>query len=112
MRYQLREARIILPTTDNNGNTLEHVKRALEMELAKTFGGYTIIMTGRGGWMDPHNDNSFARHAITEAIWIIDVAVEDGPLQLELFIIARNLKIAARQDAIYLRLPNGEVHFV
>ena len=106
----LREARLILPIRDNDGFGLALVKRALEVELAERFGGFTLITSGRGGWMN--GENSFSRNATTETVWIFDVAVEDDPLQPELFAIARKLKIDARQDAIYLRLPSGVVHFV
>ena len=106
-----REARIILPCFDNKGTSLENVKRVLEIKLAQEVGGYTLITSGRGSWMN--GEDTFLRQVVTETVWVFDIAVHDNAGNNEaLRCIAVALKDDAKQDAIYLRLPNGEVHFV
>ena len=103
----LREARIILPMRDNAGEPLYRVKDALARELGAAFGGYTLLTSGHGSW------NNAKGGEVSEYIWIFDVAAADNTFNDELLTqIAASLKISARQDAIYLRLPSGEVHFV
>ncbi len=99
----MREARLILPERDNDGNSLTGVHEALQDRLCDAFGGFTLTY-GKGGWK---ND---AGLLFREAVYIYDVAVKDAGAGLRQ--IAQDLRVAARQEAVYLRLPTGDVVFV
>lgn len=100
----MREARIILPLCDNAGQALSSVHADLKLRLGREFGGWTATPVD-GGWAGPlgqiYEDKSLA----------YDVAVPEDRGH-ELRCLARYLAQAARQQCIYLRLPDGHVEFV
>ena len=102
----MQEARIILPLSDNDGEALETVHDSLTEKLADIFGGFTRH-NGIGGWRSPNGA------MYREAVALYDVACEPSLDNLfKLRQLAQWLKGAARQQAIYLRMPTGHVEFV
>jgi hypothetical protein len=118
----IREARIILPVLDNEGQSVAAAHKHLRELLAKRFGGFTAI-SGHGGWVDTGGE------LVAEDVTIYDVAVDDenaeklggyedqnlarsyadGILQA----IARIACIEARQVCVYYREPfTGQVSFI
>jgi len=103
----MREARIILPVNDNDGESLAKVHEALQETLCEYFGGYTRT-DGVGGWKN--NTGEIVRDRIA----IYNVAIDDAGLcgGSRLLIIAAGLLQAANQDAIYYRGPDGIVEIL
>ena len=89
----MREARIIAPIA----NLAARVR--LEESLTNAFGGWTKY-AGIGYW-----------HGQRECIAIYDIAVDSGR-ELILRVIAGRFCRDAKQECVYLRLPNGNVEFV
>jgi hypothetical protein len=102
----MREARINLPVADNEGRSLARVAEALEARLAHAFGGFTAT-AGRGAWINAEG------RLFAEPVTVYDVAIdeEDDDEAEKLLRIAQWLKAEARQEAVYVRLPSGRVHF-
>ena len=102
----MREARIILPEDDNAGASLNAVHKKLESRLCDAFGGFSRT-SGVGGWNNQHGTT------FTETVRIYDIACENSLQSCHaLLALARWLRAEARQEAIYLRQPGGEVQFV
>ncbi len=99
----MREARLILPENNNAGTPFKAVHEALQDRLCEAFGGFTLSY-GRGGWK---ND---AGLLFREPVIIYDIAMETSESQT-LRLIARGLLNDTDQEAIYMRLPTGEVVF-
>lgn len=100
-----REAMIIVPKTDNDGESLELLHIDIEHHLCATFGGFTATDV-RGGWLD--NGKVYRDTSVAYTILVSDGWSDEE----ELFDAAQWLAFAARQEVVYLRLPTGEVHFV
>lgn len=100
----MREARLILPNRDNDGNTLAQCHAYLKGALIGAFGGYTATPS-QGGWKGPDG------RIYEEAGTAYDVAVADG-CESYLRELAGNIGRMARQEAVYLRQPNGVVEIV
>lgn len=106
MHRETRDAKIILPTHDNDGVPLDFVRGALETVLLDNFGGFSSY-EGTGAWRD---DNG---KVYKEPHWAFEVAfARDAKKVADLVNIARWLANAARQDCIYLKTPDGLVHFI
>lgn len=102
----MREARIICPERDNSGSDLEVVRLSLARKLCDTFGGCTVS-DGQGSWI------SASGALYREPVKLFDVACEPTKeARIALRRIAQTLKHDARQEAVYLRLPDGTVEFV
>lgn len=100
MTTELREARIILPKGYPEAGIW------LQGQFCVDFGGFTHF-EGLGGWLPPGKDG------VVEPVHIYDVAVPSTEeSEQTLLRIARHLREAASQDAIYLRFPSGCVLFV
>jgi hypothetical protein len=102
----MREARIILPKTDNRGLSLAAIHSRLALDLVDTFGGATAADT-HGLWRNGlgvlHVEDGTA----------YDVAVDDNPENVaKLRDIATAYGKAADQEAVYLRLPSGDVEII
>lgn len=98
----MREARIIVPNKPEH----HHVARELRHKLAHSFGGYTETI-GYGGWVDPRGE------LIAEAVIVYDVAMADTAENVTAIrALADHVRVAARQQAVYLRLPSGNVEFI
>ena len=100
----MREASLILPERDNAGASLAAVHEGLQDRLCQAWGGFTVgyAKSGRSG-----RNGLLTR----EDVRVYTVAVGEGETPA-LLTIARDLRRAARQEAIYLRLPDGQVIFV
>lgn len=102
-----KEARIIVPQTDNDGISLKWLQSQFEDKIVSKFGGFTL-QEAQGGW---HSIQT--RKTYLEAVWLYDLAVEDNKqVESELIAIAARLKKEGRQEAIYLRLPAGKVVYI
>lgn len=98
----MREASVILPVKDNDGASVEAAHRALQRELAETFGGFTYQLV-TGAWADHgriYRDKS--REYRVACDW------NDGKRQ-QLRLIAEGAGRKARQLAVYLRDDRGSV---
>lgn len=100
-----REARIIAPQRDNAGAYVTDALQSLEKSLAHYFGGFTRA-EGFGGWFDGNN-------IVQEAVYVYDIAADlTSDTAVKLRHIAVALLRDARQQAVYLRYPNGHVEIV
>lgn len=102
-----REARIIAPILDNDGQPVTEALQSLERRLVQSFGGFTRMQHGTGGWADKGRVQ-------VEGVIVYDVAVEttDRTHRTALHSIANLLRMEAKQQAVYLRYPSGEVELV
>jgi hypothetical protein len=97
----MKEARIILPYDPDN--VAPHAQ--LRQELMNAYGGYTSF-NGVGAWRSDKAD-------IIEPIVVYDVAMADLSHDcIVLFGIAKRICAAAQQECVYVRAPDGYVHFV
>ncbi len=102
----MREARLILPATDNAGHSLDLIHDALAQRLYEAFGGFTAIRTD-GAWIDDSG------RLIREPGTAYDIAMsEDGECADKLRSIAADVCGRAEQDCVYIRLASGNVEFV
>lgn len=102
----MREARLILPNVGNDGADLTPVHTTIRRALAERFGGFTAAPVF-GGWVSP--DGKLYEEAGTA----YDAAAPDDTASAEFLRgLARTAGEAARQEAMYLRLPNGEVEII
>lgn len=107
MESTRKESRIVFPQIDNDGTSLKRLQNRFEEKIVMKFGGFTLV-EGQGGWRSPHSSKTYL-----EPVWFYDIAVEDcKESELELLKLATWLKKEARQEAIYLRYPNGNVVYV
>jgi len=102
----MREARIILPLADNDGKPVDTAHEYLKGRLCRLFGGFTATPV-MGGWMDDsgrlYEDRSIA----------YDVAMEDTYENArKVGSIAEIAGQMAKQLAMYVRLPNGNVQIL
>jgi hypothetical protein len=108
-----KEARIILPASGDL-----NVIRAVETRLVAAFGGFTKV-TAWGAWRAPSGLTD------SEPVYVYDVATPafmgGDVIEMDrawygatetLVDIARDAARDLKQAAVYLRLPDGEVHFV
>lgn len=101
-----REARLICPILDNDGNPVGEALQSVETALGEAFGGFTYFV-GDGVWYNP------AGKRFADGVNIYDVAIDDTPnSRHRLRQIALQFLKDAKQQAVYLRWPDGEVIFV
>lgn len=98
----MREARIILPVVDGGLDVLN----SCMTELAEAFGGFTLL-TGVGGWIKDgevvEDDNAIFDIACDEnKDWTFDRLLQ----------IATKHANLLKQDAVYIRYPDGCVEIV
>ena len=102
----MREACIILPIADNEGNGLDNVHSELKRDLCAWFGGCTVTK-GDGAWLNSQGK------LYQEPVAIYTVAMEPSEAnRFKLWDLARRLATDARQQAIYVRYADGSVDFV
>jgi len=100
----LREARIIMPTLDNNREPLGVLHNQLSALIVDHFNGVTVTKA-EGLWRDP-------RGAIVRdcsLVYHIAASQDDAPT---LRMMAGWAALEGRQECVYLTLPNGAVEFV
>ena len=101
----ITEARLILPNATNDGRELNAEHASLRLRLAETFGGFTAIKAD-GGWS---GEGGF----VSEPVTLYDIACEPShETERKLRELAQWARMAAEQEAIYLRLPSMIVEFV
>lgn len=103
----MREALIILPQFANDGRTpLKHVRAVISKRLMKAFGGCTI-RTAHGSWLDGNG------HPVVEPVWEIVCACDDTPANAAAIrATAVDAGKLAGQQAMYCRLPSGDVEII
>ena len=104
----LREARIIFPHIDKDGNILpERIEYRFREWIIDKFGGCTVSY-GDGYWRNPKNGKQYA-----ETVSIVDIAAAPT---LENMITLRDIATtfckAGNQECVYLRHLTGIVEFV
>lgn len=101
-----KEAKIVLPVLDNNGESLIHAEMWLEETLINRYGGFTKSKA-YGAWKSPNGTR------FTEEVTVYAVAMDDIIHVAKIFLgIAHELCEIAEQEAIYVVTANGEVHYV
>ncbi len=102
----MREAMIILPQFDNDHKPLKPVRAHIAKALMHAFGGCTI-RTAHGSWLDAKG------HPVIEPVWELVAACDDTPANAHAI---RALAVEAghegKQQAIYCRLPSGDVEII
>lgn len=102
----LRQASIILPINDNQGESLGAVHNKLQTTLCKLFGGFTAV-DSFGGWLSPEGK------LYREPGKLYKVAMEPTTSNAAVLRdIARGLAQEADQECIFVEQANGEVEFV
>lgn len=97
----LKEARIVMPSPAGDGMDHESLRTA----IVAAFGGYTCT-TGVGAWRPADSDTT-----IVDKVAIYDVAIEaerDASWDM-LFQIAMQAGRDLKQEAVYIRYPDGAV---
>ncbi len=103
----MKEAKIILPQNDNDGNDLSAVHQKFGTALVEKFGGATVTFGLLGLWRDPEGKT------VSEPVAEYLVAMNDDAQSREhLREIALRLGHEAKQKAIYIRHANGDVNFI
>lgn len=98
----MREAKIILPKADNDGNQLNSLHMLVCRTLAIEYGGFTKA-TVFGGWWD--NGKYFEDES-----WEYRIAMDNTPENVSrLTSLAHDLCVSARQYALYVVYPSGDV---
>ena len=103
----LRVGTIILPSSDNAGNSLGPEHRRLRSILGHTFGGFTST-NGQGFWIDPASGDEHAEPVVVYQI----AAVWSPALCLQLRTVAARAASFARQKCVYIDTPLTGVEFV
>lgn len=101
----MRIATITLPIADNNGNALNDVHAALQLDLIAQFGGFTAI-DARGGWRDESTGKVFA-----EPVTQYQIAAKDSDSD-KIRSIAQFFGRMAEQICMFVTLPNGEAEMI
>lgn len=100
----MKLATIILPLIDNEGSDLFAVHQGLKHELLREYGGYTGVET-IGGWAGK-NGTVEGEKAIK-----YEVAMERADVCKFRELAAATCRFA-KQEAVMIVTPNGEVEFV
>ncbi len=88
---------LTVPVNDNDGSSLAILHKGIARRLARDYHGFTTLQ-GPGAWHDPELARNVGREDVI--LYIIDT---DNTLALEdLTNLARAIRRAAAQDAVYL----------
>lgn len=102
----MREAMIILPQFDNDKQPLKSVRAHLARALMHAFGGCTIT-TAHGSWLDDKG------HPVIEPVWQLVSACDDTKANVQsIRALAIDAGHKAKQAAMYIRLPSGDVEII
>lgn len=106
----MKEAKILLPTHDNIGRDLQGTHHWLKKRLAERFDGWSAY-GGIGGYTMADGSLKTEAHV---AYVVVAAAERDGYASATEWLIdtAAQLARECEQEAIYLRLPSGNVEFV
>jgi hypothetical protein len=99
----MREAMIIIPTHDNDGNRLDHLREAVMVAACDRYGGCTV-QPGAGAWV------AGDRRLVQEAVWLVHIAMADTrDNAAHLSGLADLVAHSGRQEAVYVRYASGVV---
>lgn len=102
----MNEGLIIVPQADNDGNSLELVKRDVMGRLINAFGGCRVT-SAEGAWAD--SDGTLYVEPVSE----ITTAYEPNDYNDQrLRLIALESGIAGKQIAVYVRYASGKVEIL
>ena len=94
----MREGKIILPASGNNGLDISAAHDILRRDLIHSFGGYTSF-TGRGAWMD--GGKLYDEEVVIYTV-ATDVRLTKNSSNTALLHIAENAGRMAKQLSVYL----------
>lgn len=101
----LREARVVCPIA--SAYSRPQARDRIEDSIVTRFGGFTKTYAN-GAWRNPDNGE-----IVSEPVIVYDVAVSDDPTAAkDLIAVAQQIKREFAQECVYLRFPDGEVHFI
>jgi hypothetical protein len=103
----LREGLVICPQTNNHGLPLTKLRDEAAIDLAKTFGGCTIV-EAHGAWINP--DGKLYSEPVWQLIAAYDPNNVDGDEALKA--VARKIGIEGEQEAVYIRRASGDVEIM
>ena len=102
----MKEACVIIPKTNNDGQCLEWLRDKTVKHFCQYFGGATVIET-QGYWL---NDSG---ELFADAGWqIVTACKDDRRARWHIRYVARDVLIAGKQQAVYMRYASGEVEFM
>ena len=102
----MREALIICPRHDNEGNTLEGLRAMAVAALVTAFGGCTV-QEAFGHWADATG------RVVSEPVWqLVTACVHSDDTADTLRSVAEMIGKLGRQWAVYVRLADGSVEII
>jgi len=104
-----KEARIILPASDNLAAI-----REIESRIVSAFGGFTKVV-GFGYWRGPHGTDAEPVLVYDIACPAFDASEPDRAWlgsEIALREIARDAARDLEQACVYVRMPYGDVHLI
>jgi hypothetical protein len=101
----MREAVIVLPVNFNDGKPMAAAHNWLRRKLSDTFGGFTAH-EAVGGW------STGGVVQIEPVVRYVVACPTDKQARVTLRLIAADLQRMGKQEAIYLRMPSGDVEFI
>lgn len=102
----MREALLVMPAQDNQGQSLNPLLNDLAGTLVESFGGFTVI-DAQGGWSGPNG------RPYIEPIHVFTIAMApDEKNNARLRQIADTFGRAARQLSVYVRFADGTVEIL
>lgn len=102
----LRESEIIVPVTDNNGQSLASLRDSIALSLSDAFGGVTM-RESFGAWRD--STGKLYSEKVCELISAAPVSVESDSVLRRL---ASRLLRDGHQLAAYVKFPDSHVEII
>ena len=103
----MQEYKILVPVTDNNGNSTDEYFDVLKRRILEVFGGYTEGAECTGAW---HNGDKAFYDRVVPLYVAVDTS-KQSPLQLEVMVYVYIVG-GMKQECAYLKHPDGSVQFV
>ena len=103
----MREAIIICPKLGNKGEDISQAHDTLREALLKHFGGFRY-RDACGVWRSPDTGVLYEEECREYVVACVDSLANVRILET----IARQFRIQAKQECVYLRWPDGSVWFV
>lgn len=103
----LREAKVIVPEFDNDGNSLSEVHEWVSGALNDAFGGVTVTK-GDGAWRGP--SGKLYKEPVLLFLVACSPLEEDSYKELRAVVayVLRN----GKQKAVYVQFPDGSVEII
>lgn len=102
-----RETKLVLPSLDNQGRSLQPVHERLALELTRLFGGLTASESNVGFWLAP--TGQLAVEPVNVYYFAAD---NDEATRFKVTEIAKRYGTQAGQHTVYLQHGNGEVQLI